>query len=130
MQTVNKWSFAVLGTLLVLATGCAAGDDSPTTTRVAAEQVGPHDPASHADVQTSKPTLGGGGSTQITAAQPGAAPPPSNTATATHTYTYSVASNGPVHSDLEEFSRLVASTLADPRGWADGGRVSFRQVAQ
>src|SRR3954454_25395642 len=154
MQTVDKCSLAVLGALVALLAGCAGGEPSPSATRVAAEQVPFGDPGSipasaplgatataaprvepppaptaHSDVQASKPRVGGSTSTSTTTSQLAPAPAPPSTTT-TRTYTYTVASNGPVHSDLAEFSGVVASTLGDPRGWADGGRRTFRQVAQ
>ncbi|HSS10135.1 MAG TPA: DUF3152 domain-containing protein [Acidimicrobiales bacterium] len=44
------------------------------------------------------------------------------------TYTYSVATTGPVRSDIEQFAAHVASTYADPRGWSLGGSIRFVRV--
>lgn len=42
--------------------------------------------------------------------------------------TYRIATRGHITADLGEFSRHVASTLADTRGWSAGGAIQFRQV--
>lgn len=46
----------------------------------------------------------------------------------TRTYTYRIATRGPVTADIGHFGRHVASTLNDPRGWSLGGAIAFRQV--
>ncbi|MDQ3944680.1 MAG: DUF3152 domain-containing protein [Actinomycetota bacterium] len=43
-------------------------------------------------------------------------------------YRFSVATRGPVGSDVEAFAATVTRVLADPRGWALDGRVRFIQV--
>lgn len=44
------------------------------------------------------------------------------------TYRYHVGTRGEVSSDLRRFTEIADSTLRDPRGWALGGRIMFRQV--
>lgn len=43
-------------------------------------------------------------------------------------YTYRIATRGPVTADVGHFTRHVAATLSDPRGWSLGGAISFRQT--
>lgn len=45
------------------------------------------------------------------------------------TMTYSIQTRGNTKADLEEFSRLVAETLADPRGWSRLG-ITFEEVPE
>lgn len=46
------------------------------------------------------------------------------------TYTYSVATAGPVTSDVEQFAAHADVTLNDPRGWALDGAIAFRRVPE
>jgi hypothetical protein len=48
--------------------------------------------------------------------------------TAALTYTYSVRSVGVVQTDLRTFAAAARGMYADPRGWARGGRMAFREV--
>jgi len=45
------------------------------------------------------------------------------------TYTYSLRTIGPVHTDVRVVSTLAHGVYADPRGWSLGGRIAFREVA-
>lgn len=45
------------------------------------------------------------------------------------TITYSVTAQGSVDGSLDEFARVAAATLDDPRGWSLGGTIAFEQVA-
>jgi hypothetical protein len=42
--------------------------------------------------------------------------------------TYSIETRGPVTSDVGHFSRVVAASLNDPRGWSLGGSIFYREV--
>jgi hypothetical protein len=53
--------------------------------------------------------------------------PPAGAAPAAE-YHFSVATRGPVGSDVEAFAGTVAGVLVDPRGWALDGRVRFTRV--
>ncbi len=44
------------------------------------------------------------------------------------TYTYRIATKGPVAADVGEFAREVDRTLSDPRGWSLGGSIEFRRT--
>ena len=55
--------------------------------------------------------------------------PPSASAEDVVTYTYDIAVKGTVRSDVAEFARHAAGTLADPRGWSLGGSVKFVEVS-
>lgn len=46
----------------------------------------------------------------------------------TKTYTYRIATRGPVTADVAGFASAVALTLADPRGWSLNGALTFRQT--
>src|SRR4051812_43317287 len=58
------------------------------------------------------------------------APPAQQAAQAANsvTYTYSIAVRGFVRSDVNEFAKHAAATLADPRGWSLGGSIRFVPV--
>jgi hypothetical protein len=43
-------------------------------------------------------------------------------------YTYSIASIGPIRSDMNDFAAHVAATYADPRGWSLGDLIAFIRV--
>lgn len=45
------------------------------------------------------------------------------------TITYEVQQRGAVATDLEQFARHAASTLAEPAGWSLGGSVAYQRVA-
>lgn len=44
-------------------------------------------------------------------------------------FTFSIATRGAIRSNVDHFSMHVAHTLNDPRGWALGGSIEFRQVS-
>jgi Protein of unknown function (DUF3152) len=87
-------------------TGAAAGAGVPTatTTQAAAPTRTPAAPTTTPPT-TTKPRF----ATQVT-------------------YTYSVASRGPVRTTPATVALLAKDVYADPRGWSLGGRISFRQV--
>ena len=44
------------------------------------------------------------------------------------TYTYSIATIGPVHTNPALLAKLARTVYADGRGWSDWGKIAFKQV--
>jgi hypothetical protein len=61
-----------------------------------------------------------------TAGVPAAAGPQRTERVVVHRY--EIRTRGPVRAHIERFAAIVTATLADPRGWAQGGTVRWRRV--